>query len=296
MSLGVSVEAQPAAPPVVITAERLLQFATHLFSQQEYFRAIGEYQRFLFLFPSNPEAPTAALGIAKCYFYGRRWQQALEEVDAFLREYTPSSIEWQARFLRARILTELGRGEEAREELRVIIEAHPGEPLGEEAWYRTGLSFAAEGQRLEADESFRQIGIRSRFHGAAQEVRQILAEDLERKRKDPVLAGVLAALIPGTGHLYCERPKDAALAFLFTGAFAWATAEAFEEDHEELGVGLGLIALAFYGGNIFSAVNVAHKFNDRQERRLQRKLAPYQQMDSNRHQSTGVSLALKFFF
>ena len=127
-------------------------------------------------------------------------------------------------------------------------------------------------------------------------MRQILAEASKSKRKDPVLAGILAAIVPGAGHLYCERPKDATLAFLFTGAFAWATAEAFEEDNEELGVGLGLIALAFYGGNIFSAVNVAHKFNDRQQRRLQRSLAPYQQMGLKRHQPPTVRLALKFFF
>ena len=109
------------------------------------------------------------------------------------------------------------------------------------------------------------------------------------------MAGVLA-LFPGAGHLYCGRPRDAALAFLFTGAFAWATVEAFEQNHEELGIALGLVTLAFYAGSIFSAVNVAHKFNDREERRLRERLAPYERAGFARRQPASVSFALKFFF
>ena len=90
--------------------------------------------------------------------------------------------------------------------------------------------------------------------------------------------------------------RDAALAFAFTGAFAWATVEAFNRDHDELGVALGLVTLAFYAGNIFSAVNVAHKFNDREERRLKERIAPYERVGSIGQRPASLSLALKFFF
>ncbi|MBW2021011.1 MAG: membrane protein insertion efficiency factor YidD [Deltaproteobacteria bacterium] len=46
-------------------------------------------------------------------------------------------------------------------------------------------------------------------------------------------------------------------AFMFTGAFATATMEAFSNEHNELGCGLAAITGLIYAGNIFSAVNVA---------------------------------------
>ena len=189
----------------------------------------------------------------------------------------------------------LNRGDEARDEYHEIIKVQPGKPLVAEAWYEIGLSYAREKRWLEADEALRQVGSESLIHGEVEAVRQILAEASATKYKDPVLAGVLA-IVPGAGHLYCGRPRDAALAFVFTGAFAWATAEAFNQDHDELGIALGLVTLALYAGNIFSAVNVAHKFNDRENRRLGERLAPYERLGSAGQQIPSASLALKFFF
>ena len=76
--LAISAQAQETKPPVDLPAEQVLEFADYLFSQQEYFRAIGEYERFLFLYPDNLQAPDAALRIVQCYFRGKRWQQAVE--------------------------------------------------------------------------------------------------------------------------------------------------------------------------------------------------------------------------
>jgi hypothetical protein len=140
------------------------------------------------------------------------------------------------------------------------------------------------------------VGSEDLFYARAQKVQQIVAEESEVKRKNPALAGFLAALIPGAGHLYCDRPRDATIAFVFTGAFAWATYEAFNQDHEGLGVGLAVITAAFYGGNIYSAVNVAHKYNDRQEQRQQERLDPYGKISFDQPQAPSVRLSLKFSF
>ena len=293
---GIPAQAQSPLPPMEFSPEQVLEFAHHLFSEQEYFRAVGEYQRFLFLYPDHPQAQNAALRIVQCYFRGKRWHQALEAVNAFLRDYPQSSLRWEARFLKARILDELGRGEDARKEYEAIIEDQPGRPLVAEAWYLIGLSFAKEGRWLEADQALSQVGSEDLFYVRAQKVQQIVAEESEARRKDPALAGLLAALLPGAGHLYCDRPRDATIAFVFTGAFAVATYEAFNQGHQGIGVGLALITAAFYGGNIYSAVNVAHKYNDREERRQQERLAPYGKISFDQPQAPSVSLSLKFSF
>jgi tetratricopeptide (TPR) repeat protein len=289
-----------AAPATVLRAgdpaDNTLQFANHLFSEEEYYRAIGEYERYLFLAPTGGEAPFAALRIAECYAHGKRWSEALGAVEEFMRAYGSSPLAVQGGMLKARILIELGKGEEAREELRHLLETHPEEPVAAEVWYLTAISLARESRWLEADEALRQIGSQSGRFVAAQGMRQVLAEAPTAKRKDPAVAGLLAAVLPGAGHLYCDRPGDGALAFAFTGAFTWATVEAFQQDHDALGIGLGLIALSFYGGNIFSAVNVAHKYNDREEHRLRLRLAPYEQLSLEVHPGPAPSVRLTLSF
>ena len=295
MGSCISARAQAPEIPIDLTAEQILKFADHLFSKKEYYRALGEYQSFLSLYPQHFEAPTAALKVAQCYAGGKHWQEAMEATDAFLRDHPSSPLRWQARFLKAQALMELERYEEARQEYLAIINAQPGRPLVAEAWYRIGLSYALERRWLEADEALRQIGNESLIYGEAEAVRQILDEASKTRRKDPTLAGFLA-IIPGAGDLYCGRPRDAALAFIFTGAFTWATVEAFDNNHDALGAALGLISLAFYAGNIFSAVNVAHKYNDREDRRLRERLAPYERRSLNGQQAASATLTLKFFF
>jgi tetratricopeptide (TPR) repeat protein len=296
LALGVSAQAQGTKSPVDLPAEKVLEFANYLFSQQEYFRAIGEYERFLFLYPDNFQAPNAALRIVQCYFRGKRWQQAVEAADSFLRGYPMSSLKWETRFLKARSLGEMGRGEKAREEYRSIIADRPGRPLESEAWYLIGLSYAKDGRWLEADEALRQVGSGDSLYGAATEVQKIVAEESQTKPKDPILAGFLAAVLPGAGHFYCGRSRDGTIALIFTGAFAFATYEAFDMDHEGVGVGLAVVTAAFYGGNIYSALNVAHKYNDREERRLQQRLVPYEEESLNQPRAPALGLSLRFSF
>ncbi len=296
LALGTSAEAQGTKSPVDLSAQQVLEFANYLFSQQEYFRAIGEYERFLFLYPDDFQAANAALRIVQCYFRGKRWQQAVEAADSFLRRYPTSSLKWETRFLKARSFGEMGRGENAREEYRSIIADRPGRPLESEAWYLIGLSYAKDGRWLEADEALRQVGSGDSLYGAAMEVQKIVAEESQAKRKNPALAGFLAAILPGAGHFYCQRPRDGTIALVFTGAFAFATYEAFNQDHQGVGVGLAVVTAAFYGGNIYSAVNVAHKYNDREERRQQQRLAPYEQESLKQSGPPALSLSLRFSF
>lgn len=79
--------------------------------------------------------------------------------------------------------------------------------------------------------------------------------------KRPALAGVLSAMVPGLGQAYTGRWRDASSAFLVNGLLIAATTElARRELWVSTGV-VGLVALSFYTGNIFSAVNGAHRVN-----------------------------------
>ncbi len=113
----------------------------------------------------------------------------------------------------------------------------------------------------DASEAFSKVGKDSTLYDSS---RKLAAQSLEGEKlpsKKPVYAGTLAALIPGLGHAYVSRYKDAAVAFVLNGLFVWATVESFHQDHEVLGGILAAFEAGWYFGNIYSAVNCAHKYN-----------------------------------
>jgi TM2 domain-containing membrane protein YozV len=79
--------------------------------------------------------------------------------------------------------------------------------------------------------------------------------------KSPKIAGTLSAIVPGAGQLYLNRKRDATAAFILNGLFIWGIIEAIENDESAVAAILGVFEVGWYGGNIYSAVNGAHKHN-----------------------------------
>jgi hypothetical protein len=97
---------------------------------------------------------------------------------------------------------------------------------------------------------------------------ELVAEYGSLPRKSPVLAGSLSALLPGAGHLYCDRPRDALVSFLLNAAFLVGTVEAARRDEWAVAGILGAFEVGWYTGNIVSSINAAHKWNRREESRF----------------------------
>jgi TM2 domain-containing membrane protein YozV len=85
-------------------------------------------------------------------------------------------------------------------------------------------------------------------------------------KKDPpykstFIAGILSAIIPGSGKMYVGEWGDGITAFLITGLFAFLAYDNFKAHHNTrawIFTGLGGF---FYGGNIYGSVAAAQIFN-----------------------------------
>ena len=80
--------------------------------------------------------------------------------------------------------------------------------------------------------------------------------------KSPALAGTLSAVLPGAGQTYCGRWREGFAAFSVNAVFAGAAYECFDKDLPMLGSAVVVAGITWYVGNVFNAVNVAHKNND----------------------------------
>jgi hypothetical protein len=93
--------------------------------------------------------------------------------------------------------------------------------------------------------------------------------------KSPTLAGALS-FVPGAGQLYCHRYEDAFIAFAVNIGLIWAAYDAFDNKQYGLGGLLSFVGLGFYAGNIYGAVNDAHKYNHQQTQQFVDQLKQYQ--------------------
>jgi len=248
--LGGSNTILPLLEDKAIESERLTQrlsFARHLETQNDYYRAITEYKRQMFLSPDLPTQRKCYLGLARSYFAGKKWL-ALEQTCAQARSLKGYQLNEQdaLKAVHALALWNLGHNKKAYDLVQGITNNN-NNTLQLKAW--TAFS---SGQQQEAEIYFTQAG---------QNQNATNVKNYHYKEKSPLLAGTLSALIPGAGQYYTGNNSAALGAFFVNALLIASTIEAFDEDQEILGTGLGLLALGFYSGNIYGAINFAHKHN-----------------------------------
>jgi len=256
-----------AGSAIVLHPEQQFEFAEDYFDRGEYYRAIGEYERLIHFFPGDERVEIARYKIGLSYLKGERYQEAIEAFQDVIDTHGTSPFAIKAYLGISDANVRLKRYDEALLTLQDLIAVAPDQDIKDEGYYQCGWVYLEKGWWEEARGCFNNVssGNRNKYR-----LRQ-LTEDLEKEKvlghKDPTAAGMLA-IIPGAGHLYCERYREAFISFLVNGALIFATYEAFDHDQNVLGGVIGLVEVGFYSGNIYSAVSSAHKFNRDEENRF----------------------------
>jgi tetratricopeptide (TPR) repeat protein len=243
-------------------ATQQFAFSEALFSEGDYYRAITEYKRFIFFFPQHKLVEKSTFRIAESYFKAKKWIEAVDAFSTFHAKYPQSLKAMGALYLKGLAEKELKQYQSALLTFKEIIRANTTYPV-DKAIYQSALVLMEMEDWKKAGQTFSLVPRGSTLFSSA----YIMSSGLERiddiPQKSPAAAGILAAILPGTGHLYTERYRDALLAFLLNGAFIWAAIELFQHDNPVAGGIVTFFELGWYTGNIYSAISSAHKYNKR---------------------------------
>ncbi len=249
-----------AASGVALDPERQFQFAEQYFQRGEYYRAIGEYERFIYFFPHADKAELAKYRIGQSYLKGERYEQAIQAFYALIEEYQDTKYAFKSYLEISKAYVRLNRYAMALTALSNLITIAPDQSLSDEALYQRAWVYLEMGLWDKAIESFEKVSPQNREQYKLKETLAELKEGVPIRTKNPTLAGLLA-VVPGAGHLYCGRKRDALISFFLNGAMIYAAYEAFDNDLDAIGAIITLFELGFYSGNIYSAVSSAHKYN-----------------------------------
>jgi tetratricopeptide (TPR) repeat protein len=247
----------PGPPPAPARHEDPLAFADALCQAGDYFRAVGEYKRVIYLEPkgSGGEA-RARLHLGACYARAGAYQEAVDLLSPLAQGEGPEAE--PALFELALTYHLAGLNERAAEAFERLTRRCPDSPLATRAAILAGYSELAGADHGAAAKTF----------GALAKRGLPCAAELERAATQPALpptspvaAALLSATLPGAGHLYCGRPALAAASFVLTGLSVFGAWAALRNGYEGAGTLAAFVAATAYAGGIRSAYSCARQRN-----------------------------------
>jgi hypothetical protein len=251
-----------AAETQVNGADGQFSFAESLFVEGDYYRAISEYKRFVFFFSKNELVEKCAYRIGECYYKAKRWQEALQTFSSFIIKYPESPMKPGALYHKGVAEKQLKRYTDALSTFQELIKLKLHE-FTDKAVYQSGIVLMEMEKWQQAKERFSIVPKDSPLAKSASIIASEILHMDDLPKKSPATAGTLAAILPGAGHLYTERPRDALVAFLLNGAFILGAIELFRHENYIAGGIVTFFEIGWYTGNIYSAVSSAHKYNER---------------------------------
>lgn len=111
-------------------------------------------------------------------------------------------------------------------------------------------------------------------HKLAADFQNLVNQSFKIKKKSPAVAGLMSAIVPGTGRFYARDWRDGIVAMLFTGVMAFQSYRGFSKSGVESTRGwiYGAIGFGFYLGNIHGSVVSAKNYNRKSYQRIRTKV------------------------
>jgi tetratricopeptide (TPR) repeat protein len=240
-----------------LTSAAQFDFADSLFKNKDYLAAKIEFQKFVYFFPQDDLVEQARFNIGVCLFYQKEYESAL---DQFQKLCGPSEMGVNCGLFVSRCYLALNDVDSAIQSLHALIERTDAQELRRRLYYQMAWIYVDSGDFKNASLTFEKI----RYYGASDYPMDSITEAIQDSSaiplKSPVLAGVLS-VFPGGGYAYCGRFNDALVSLVINGACAAAAYESFDKDLNALGGIITAVGIGFYGGNIYSGISSAHKYN-----------------------------------
>jgi len=262
VSLLFAVCAAPAySASVILDAQHQFQFATALMDRGEYDHAVLEYERLIQFFPENEAVPYARCFIGLCHMKAGKYEKAREVFKEIITAQGDDLLVQKGLFLIGESYYQQGIPKEAEYYFQRLFREFPRSRFRQAALYRLGWTKMQRDQWEEASNLFSRLHGENPYSRSAAELATASLRGKTLPLKSPKVAGTMAAVLPGLGHAYVGRYKDGSVAFLVNGLFIWAAVESFHHNNNVVGGMLTFLEIGWYSGNIYSAVNAAHKYN-----------------------------------
>jgi TM2 domain-containing membrane protein YozV len=224
-------------------------FADYLYCEKDYLRAVFEYDRLI----EKRMNDTLMFKIALSYSSMNDYLSAAEKFDLIPPTspfYNQSRMEWLKAKYQLRNYPDFRLSYQNQFAVESSIYRNEGQKLFSFSYLFTDEPLPSKEEFLspfEANETKKLSGFYDWKY--------------DPPYKSSTVAGIMSAIIPGSGKVYVGQVSDGIVAFLVTGIFVFLAYDNFRADHKTRAWIFTGAAALFYGGNIYGSVAAAQVHN-----------------------------------
>ena len=249
---------------IFLTEEIQLKMADAFMEEGEYYRAITEYKKFLILFPNAEKTDYVMYRMGIAYYSGEEYKSSLKFLSSVREKFPESKYMPMSTYYEGLSYWKLKMYENAKTSFESLAGSYPGSEIAPSALIASSLvSFEQEdiiSCQYGLEKVVSQYPQNSNSENAKKAI-ELIEQYKDLPEKSRVLAGIMSALIPGSGYVYAEHYGDGATAFLINALFIAGTVTALNQENYAVAAIVGGIGLPFYLGNIYGSANAAKKWN-----------------------------------
>lgn len=274
----------PTAPGAVLDGDcverdelKRMQFAylMELYEKGEYAQTGFEITRFLSYFPDDSLALELLYLKALAGYRSSEYQDAIRCFNLYLNLAGQKAD--KAQFMVARSHFRLAAYVESSYEFAKYLEITTDSVLAQKATAYLILSALENYEWTQADTLMQRYVMTYPASQYAPGLVRGIETNKKRRvyAKSPVFAGMMSAVFPGSGQLYCRRPRDAIFSLSLNAAFMYATYHTiFRSKNYAAAYLLSGLTLSFYVGNIYGAARMGrNSLRDSRQKHLRRMIA-----------------------
>ena len=250
-------------------------FADALFQEGDYLNAAHEYKRLLFLHPDAPESDFIAFRVAASYQNAGKLKNAIRAYQLLIDTYPKSPLVARGKNNIAQCHILLGDSDQGLISLERFLKQHKQSDLAPRVHFTIGMLHIDKGEWTQAHRVWNDVFLtypKSPFAEVSDRLAQKVKNIETLPRRSPTIAGVLSALVPGSGQVYTGRTVDGLYVFVSVAALGGASFYYADRGRYEVAVPIGILGTFFYGNNIYQGIQNARAFNGQQERLFRNRL------------------------
>ena len=231
-------------------------FANYLFKKGEYYRAITEYYRLLYICTDSTKKINLFRNIGLCHFHGADY----EEYISFLKKHkvyfqSNSVIHTEMEIYLSKSYYYLNQYQKAISTLE-WSNTSTNNSIFNEKRFLLGISYARIFDWQTAIKKMQMIkqGSPRKIH--AENICRSLENFPKLPKRNPFLAGTLSSIIPGAGYVYCNRKGTGLTSFLVNGLLFWTIRDAIIKKQYGLATTTCFFGIGWYIGNIKGNIDI----------------------------------------
>ena len=246
--------------------ENVLRYAHHLYDNDDYLRAAGEYERYLFLADiSDNELLLHRIGI--CYRLSNKYDRAVKYFQSAVDNGRNPAIEQDSIFQIGYSYYLDNRLSQSRSYLNKHIQQVESQEIRTKIYQLITTTHLLERRWESAKYSSLLVEKPDPLTIALSDFAE---EGVNLPRKSKLLAGVFSGIVPGAGKVYSGYWRESIYPLIVIGFTTWRAYSNYKND----GAGsFGFLfytslGASFYLGNIYGSAVSAHNYNRKQEENL----------------------------